>query len=507
MMENFIDIKGLFSFTNLTVLPALMIFLISALSVVYNAIFTKNHLRSGIMSLACASSIIAILSVNYIVTFVAIEGLSGLCFLLVLLSKKLKRRLAISYFLIHAFAGVLMVVAIMLNFYDTGSFAIQKASTDFLTKDIIMLLSLAINVASFPFTSWYFRTYQRTDSFSLVLLSAITTKTSFFVLWKIIPGSAILFEIGFITLIFALIFGFVTTNIIKFLLITSVASMGFTIMAVSYHGFLITDGISSEINFQLVWYIASSVFSIGGFLVLYGFITNNECRDNSFYSIRNYFEESGSSLHFVIPAIVFGLCLASFPLTASFIAKGNITKFFVEDKALYYTLKASGIAFMMFAIKLIIPVCYSVEFFRLDSKGKRLAGILYAFVGILMLINIVFFVISRTKLNLFYISVEFFIFIAYSFVAGFLLFMLEFALKVTHAKKLVEVITGDYAFLRGLVLYSAHKIRANYHIAIEVLMGKKQKLKGLLAFSKIPPFVLMSCAIFFVVGLLTKILF
>jgi hypothetical protein len=78
---------------------------------------------------------------------------------------------------------------------------------------------------------------------------------------------------------------------------------------------------------------------------------------------------------------------------------------------------------------------------------------------------------------------------------------------VTHAKKLVEVITGDYALFRGLMLYSAHKIKVNYHIAIEVLEGKKQKLKNLLAFSKIPPFVLMSCAIFFVVGLLTKILF
>jgi formate hydrogenlyase subunit 3/multisubunit Na+/H+ antiporter MnhD subunit len=504
-MENFINIKGLFSFTNLTILPAILMFSISTLSIIYNIIFTKNNARTVIMLFACISSICAILSLNYIITFIAIEILSGLCFILVLLSKKLKRRLAISYFLIHAFAGVLMIISIVMNFLDTNSFAIYKASDKLLIKDIIMLASLCINVASFPFTGWYLRTYQRTDSFSLVLLSAITTKTSFFVLWKIIPGSAILFDIGFVTLIFALIFAIITENIIKFLLITSVASMGFTIMAISYNGFLITDGISSEINFQLIWYISSSVFSIGGFLVLYGFITNNECRDNSFYSIKNYFEECGSSMHFVVPAIIFGLCLASFPLTASFIAKSNIAKFFVEDKTIYYLIKASGIAFTMFAIKLILPVCYSVEFFNLDTKGKKLASILYCFVVILMALNIAFFLISRTKINLFIISVEFFNFIAYTLVSGASLFILKFILQVTKAKKLFKIITGDYVFFRSLVLRFAHYVKVNYHLFIEALKFRRDGLEKVLVFSKIPPFVSISFIICFIIAFLTKI--
>ncbi len=504
-MENFINFGNFFSFTEITVIPAILMLIIGGISTFYNNIFTGNHFRTSIMLLATLCSIFAIFSVNYVLTFVAMESLAGLCFLLVLLSKKLKRRLAISYFLIHAFAGVLMIVAIIMNFIETKGFEITKATSLFSLKEVIMLFSLAINVAVFPFTKWYFKTYQQTDSFSLIFLSAITTKTSFFILWKIIPGSKVLFEIGFITLIFAMVFALITKNIIKFLLLTSIASMGFTIMSISYKGFLIAEGILSVINYQLVWYISSSVFAICGFLTLYGFITNNECKDNSFHSIQNYFQEAGSSIHFVIPAIIFGLCLASFPLTASFIAKTNITKFFVEDKLVYYTFKATGVIFIMFAIKLIMPVCYSVEFFKLDSKGKKLATILYLFVGFLMLINIIFLQISKTKINLFTISVEFFIFIAYTLLAGVLLFMLEFSLKALHIKKMVEIIAGDYIFLRRFILLFAHKIKARYHIIIEAFHFKKKKAHLLLPLSKVSPFASLLFVISFLLTLLINI--
>ena len=477
---------NLFAFNSLTLLPSLMILCIGIITIIYNQIFTKNFIRSGVIALAIIFSIIAIVSINLVVIFISIETLSGLCFVLILLSAKVKRRVAINYFLIHAFAGVLMIIAIIMHFSETASFAVKKAPSILASpKEIIMLISLIINIAAFPFMNWYTKTYSRTDSFSLVILSAITTKTAFFILWKIIPGGNILFEIGFITLIIAVLLALITSNIIKFLLLTSVASMGFSVMAISYNGFLITEGISTTISFELIWYIASSVFAIGGFLVLYGFITNTECTNNSFISVRNYFQNSGSSIHFVIPSIIFGLCLASFPFTASFIAKTNITKFFVHDKLLYLVLKGSSIAFVMFAIKIIMQVCYSVEFFKLDKKGKKLTGILYAFVVIVMIINIVFAFISDLKYTFFTISVEFFTFIAYTCLAGVLVIILDFMLKAANAKHLIEVLIYDLNFFRRKFMLGVKKLKAFSNTISDSIIEIKKARSSVLEFSKV----------------------
>jgi hypothetical protein len=255
---------------------------------------------------------------------------------------------------------------------------------------------------------------------------------------------------------------------------------------------------------QLVWYLASSVFSVGGFLSLYGFITNNECKDNSFYSIRNYLMECGSSMHFVIPAIVFGFCLASFPFTASFIAKSNITKFFVDETWLYFTLKASTVIFIMFAIKLILPVCYSVEFFKLDKRGRKLASILYMFVFLLMLINVAFFIISKVKINIFIFSVEFFTFIAYTCIAGVLLFMLEFVLKASNAKKIIEVAVQDLNYFRIEFFNIIQTTKAKSIKNIERITTKRKKMKEVLVLSKITPSASISFILILIIAFLTN---
>lgn len=501
-------LSSFFIFNQLSLLPSLLIFSMGVVTILYNQLFNRNAIRSLVMAGAILFSIIAILSVNLIIVFIALETLSGLCFILILLSAKVKRRVAINYFLIHAFAGVLMIIAIVMNFVETGSFIIKKATTILASpKEIIMLISLIINTASFPFINWYTKTYSRTDSFSLIILSAITTKTAFFILWKIIPGGNILFEIGFITLVVAMFLALITSNIIKFLLLTSIASMGFSIMAISYNGFLITEGISTAINFELVWYISSSVFAIGGFLVLYGFITNNECTNNSFTSIKNYFQDSGSSAHFVIPSIIFGLCLASFPFTASFIAKTNITKFFVHDKFLYVVLKSSSIAFIMFAIKLIMPVCYGVEFFKLDIKGRRLATILYIFVGLIMAVNIIFALLSHLKYTFFTISVEFFTFIAYTCLAGVLVIILEFMLKVVKAKQFIEILAQDTNLMRRKLLLVVKKTKECFSGAIENIVELKKVRNAVLEFSKITPSsMIFSLIVLFLFFFLTNLI-
>lgn len=493
-MNFFSVFENILSFKELNVLPAFLMFVIAVITIFYNKLLSKNGYRTIFISFATFFSIIAILSVNFILTFIAIEMLSIFCFLLVLIATTVKRRVAISYFLIHSFAGILMLIAIMMNYSENNTFVIQKNFSNISLKEVIMLTSLAINTALFPFTQWYTKTYSRVDSFSLIILSVITTKTAFFILWKIIPGSTILFEIGFATLVIATFFALITTNIVKFLLLTSIASMGFATIGISYHNFLVAEGISAEINSQLVWYIASSAISICGFLTLYGFITNNECKNNSFSTIKDYFQHCGSSVHFIIPSIVFGICLASFPFTASFIAKTNITKFFVEEELLYYVLKASSIAFIMFAIKLILPVCHSVSFFKLDVKGVKLSIILYSFVFLLVVLNVVFLLLSKIKYNIFGISVEFFSFVAYTAVAGVILISLDFALKATNAKRMIEVLVHDVNFFRRRFLLLFISARRKLHELTEEVFLQRKKLKDILVFSKISP----SLSVFFV---------
>lgn len=442
------SIVNLFTFNILTILPSIFILLVSLVSIVYNFLLSDKVVNKSLLIIvACISAIVTICSKNYIIMLSSIEALSGVCFLLVLLSRNIKRRTSLAYFLIHAFAGVLMIVGIIWNFSATGSFEIAKVQNKSSIAEIIILVSLMINTAIFPFMNWYVKTYSKTDAFSLVFLSIITTKTSFFVLWKIVPGGSILFDIGLVTLVIATFLAFITTNVIKYLLFTSIASMGFMIMSISYQGFL-SANISNQINTYLIWYTISSVVSVSGFLVLYGFIANNESHNYSFTSLKEYFSEYGSSVHFLIPACIFGLFLASFPLTTSFIAKENIVKFFVESKVLYLILKVSSITFIMFAIKLVMPIFYSIEFFKLDSKGKRLAFVLYAFVFILFLTNALFFFFVEAKYSLFKISVDFFVFIAYTAIAGLFLMIIEFIFRVLMVKKYFDLVTHFISFIK-----------------------------------------------------------
>jgi formate hydrogenlyase subunit 3/multisubunit Na+/H+ antiporter MnhD subunit len=488
MTETFFEIiSKTLSFEVLTVLPALMIFTMGIVTIIYNKLLSNSITRSFLTGACIFFSILAILSQNYILTFIALESLSGVCFLLILISKKVSRRVAISYFVIHAFAGVLMLVCIMMNWSESKTFQITKISNIVSLKEIILLSSLIINTAMFPFLNWYTKTYSRTDSFSLIILSVITTKTSFFILWKIIPGSGLLFDIGLITLLSSMFLALLTKNVIKFLLLISISSTGFATMAVSYNGFLITEGITNAINFQLVWYMASSAFAIGGFLTLYGFIANQECSSSSFASMKHYFQEYGSSIHFVIPAIIFGLCVASFPLTASFFAKGEIIKFFVEEKTFYVILKSVNIVFIIFAIKLITPVFHSVEFFMLDKRGNKLAIILYIFVGILMFLNLLYPFFVKTKMSFFGLSVEFFTFVAYTLIAIATFFLLDFILKITNAKYLIEIAVYDFNFFKIRIFFFFKLLKAKIHILLDSLTHKRKDLKEVLVFSKISP--------------------
>jgi formate hydrogenlyase subunit 3/multisubunit Na+/H+ antiporter MnhD subunit len=431
---------NLFAFNSFTVLPSFFIFIVSVFASFYNSLFTKNKIRTATIFITYFASIVAILSKNFIVTFIGLELLSLCAFGLVLLANRVQRRVAISYLLVHSLAGIFMFVFIVLNYSQNNTFTISplKGVLDF--KETLLLLAFIINTASIPFFGWYTRTYLRVDAFSLIMLATITTKTSFFVFWRLFPQVSILFEVGLITLIIASVGALLTKNVIKFLLFTSIASMGFSVVSVSFGdfgGFTAVNGIREQVSFQLIWYIASGIFATSGFLVLYGYITHYECKTYSFASITNYFKTHGSSLHFVLLAMVFGLYLSAFPLSTAFIAKTNIAKFFVEDRTIYYTIKASSIIFVLFAIRLVLPVWHSIEFFKLDKNGGKLIAILYLIALTLIGINAFFLFTSDVKYGLFYFSVEFFTFLVYFMIAGILLVLLSLMIQKIKVKSLV----------------------------------------------------------------------
>lgn len=489
MLENIAQIvPGLFTINDLTILPSVLIFTIGILTAVYSRVLGYNKYREILILSASSSSILCILSQNFIVTFIAMELLSGFCFLLVIVSKKVRRKTALRYFLIHALAGVLMMIGILMNFNETQTFTISKL---FFTSTVspkywIILVSLIINAAMFPFFTWFTGTYSKVDPFSLILLSTITTKTTFFVICKVLPGSGVLHIIGFITLIFSALLAFTTTDVLKFLLLTSIASLGFATMAVSYHGLLsVGNEIVREINFYIVWYMASSVLSISGFLTLYGFIINTERTGKTFSSIKRYFSEHASSIHFIIPTCIFGLCLAAFPFTVGFLTKSHILQFFVHEKMLYLSLKCGSVIFIMLAIRILMPIFHSIEFFKLDVKGQKLASILYSFAFLLVLLNIFAIYLFNKQYSIFTISVEFFTFMAYAIAAIVSLMILDFLVRVGRFERIISFFLAKTSAAQLMATGILRAFIKSIRPSGQFIISKLDTTKEILVFSKI----------------------
>lgn len=495
-----LGISSLFGFNIYTIAPALLLLTVGCLTFFYSLSFSNNKLVNLLIPSTLIGSIIAVFSSNYIITFIALELLSGTCFLLILTSNKMIRRIAIRYFLIHSIGGVIMITGIMWHFYLEKNFLIYKTLSS--PAEYLILLSFVINVALFPFMGWYTKTYSRADAFSLVLLSAITTKSAFFVMWKAIPGSSLIFCIGFTTLIISSLLSFMTKNVLKYLLLVSCASSGFMVMAISYHSFQMTENISEQINSQLIFYISSSVISICGFLTLYGFLAYHECKSNTFNSLKKYFTEHGSSIHFLIPALIFGIFLMAFPFTPAFFAKNTITKFFVQEKLFYTAFKISSVLFIIFGAKLITPLFHTIEFLKLDTRGKKLAATLYSFAFLLLGLAMICFFSLKIKYSIFTISVEFFSFTAYTFIAICMLFLMEGLLKALKLKKFIKIVFHMIRSAKIQGMNSIKKVNAACKSYLEICDNKKL-LKFLPVFPKITPsfgigsiiFVLSICLI------------
>jgi len=219
----------------------------------------------------------------------------------------------IRYALVHFFGGVVLMIGIIGQIFDTGNvdFVVIQADTWFRWMILICFL---INAGAWPISSWIADAYPESSYTGMVFLSAFTTKTAVFVLIKSFPGTDILIYIGLFMVFYGIIYALLENDMRRILAYSIVNQVGFMITAIGIGTEMALNGAAAH-AFAHIIYKALLLMSAGSVLFMTG---KSKCTD-----LGGLFRTMPVT---TICGIIGALAISAFPLTSGFISKSMISQ-------------------------------------------------------------------------------------------------------------------------------------------------------------------------------------
>jgi len=293
------------------------------------------------------------------------------------------RRAGMRYVMIHLLGGVLLMAGIVDFVAATKTIAfgvgpIQEVLTVDRAGTWLILAGFLINAGAPPLSAWLPDAYPETSPSGMVFLSAFTTKTAVYVLWRGFQGFDVLIWIGLFMVFYGIIYALLENDMRRILAYSIINQVGFMVCGIGIGTDMALNGAAAH-AFTHIIYKALLLMSAGSVLHMTG---KRKCTD-----LGGLFQTMPLTC---ICGIIGALAISSFPLTSGFISKSMISQGAADQHlAVVWFLLAAASAGVFLHAGIKFPW---FVFFQKDSGlrppdppwNMRLAMILFAGLCILL---------------------------------------------------------------------------------------------------------------------------
>jgi multicomponent Na+:H+ antiporter subunit D len=223
------------------------------------------------------------------------------------------------YLLLHLVGGVLLVLG-AIGWVQSGNTllltTIDMASLSGAERfyAALILASLLLHVAAPPFSAWVADAYPESSPSGMVFLSALTTKAAVFALMRLFPGTELLLWLGLFMIAYGIVYALLENDLRRILAYSIVNQVGFMLVGIGIGSELALLGVAAH-AFCHILYKSLLVMSAGAV-----WEATNERRCTHLGGLYRSMPWTTAA------ALVGGLAISAFPLTAGFISKSLIVE-------------------------------------------------------------------------------------------------------------------------------------------------------------------------------------
>ena len=217
------------------------------------------------------------------------------------------------YISIHLLGGVILMCGIVGYVHETQSIAFTNIQLNSVSAWLI-LCGFLLNAGAPPLTAWLADAYPEASFSGMVFLSAFTTKTAVYVLFRGFPGTELLVYIGLFMIFYGIIYALLENDMRRILAYSIINQVGFMVCGIGIGTEMALNGTAAH-AFTHIIYKALLLMSAGSVLYMTG---KRKCS-----------ELGGLVQSMPLTAtcgIIGALAISSFPLTSGFISKSMITQ-------------------------------------------------------------------------------------------------------------------------------------------------------------------------------------
>lgn len=281
------------------------------------------------------------------------------------------------YVLLHLLGGVILMVGIAAYAFENGTVDFVAMKLDSLAT-VLILIGFLLNAGAPPFSAWLADAYPEASYSGMVFLSAFTTKTAVYVLWRGFPGTEVLIFVGMYMIFYGIIYALLENDMRRILAYSIINQVGFMVCGIGIGSEMALNGAAAH-AFTHIIYKALLLMSAGSVLFM---TAKRRCTD------------LGGLIHSMpltaICGIIGALAISSFPFTSGFVSKSMVTQGSADAHILWVWLglqAASAGVFLHAGIKFPWFV-----FFQKDSGLRpeeppllmKISMVLFAFVCIFL---------------------------------------------------------------------------------------------------------------------------
>lgn len=215
------------------------------------------------------------------------------------------------YFMIHVFAGLLLLAGIVLHYSHTGSLEMSLMTLSG-PGSWLMFFGIGINSGWPILHPWIKNAYPEATIGGTVFLSSFTTKTAVYALARLYPGTDILIWIGVSMAAFPIFYAVIENDLRRVLAYSLINQMGFMVVGIGIGTELAINGVCAH-AFCHILYKALLFMSTGSVLHMTGKIKCTE--------LGGLYKTMPLTCLF---CIVGAASISAFPLFSGFVSKSMV---------------------------------------------------------------------------------------------------------------------------------------------------------------------------------------
>ena len=172
------------------------------------------------------------------------------------------------YISIHLLGGVILMCGIVGYVHETQSIAFTNIQLNSVSAWLI-LCGFLLNAGAPPLTAWLADAYPEASFSGMVFLSAFTTKTAVYVLFRGFPGTELLVYIGLFMIFYGIIYALLENDMRRILAYSIINQVGFMVCGIGIGTEMALNGTAAH-AFTHIIYKALLLMSAGSVLYMTG---------------------------------------------------------------------------------------------------------------------------------------------------------------------------------------------------------------------------------------------